>query len=271
MSRSAGRSIVAAAAYRSGTRLLEERTGQTHDYTRKRVEHAEIMAPARAPAWVFDRQALWNAVDAAEKRKDAQLAREIEVALPRELSPEARLALVREFTRREFVGQGMVADLAVHNPKARDGGQQPHAHILLTMRPLEGGHFGKKQRAWNDVGQLEAWRRKWAEAANQALERAASPERIDHRTLAAQGIHREPEPKLGITHRLVRRAGETLDRLNQWIAVRHRNRVRDHLAAMQAIDPIEFAEMIGAHIGRQTERARQLARMPSPRGPELDR
>ena len=271
MSRSAGRSIVAAAAYRSGTRLLEERTGQTHDYTRKRVEHAEIMAPAGAPAWVFDRQALWNAVDAAEKRKDAQLAREIEVALPRELSPEARLALVREFTRREFVGQGMVADLAVHNPKARDGGQQPHAHILLTMRPLEGGHFGKKQRAWNDVGQLEAWRLKWAEAANQALERTASPERIDHRTLAAQGIDREPEPKLGITHRLARRAGETLDRLNQWIAVRHRNRVRDHLAAMQAIDPIEFAEMIGAQIGRQADRARQLARMPSPRGPELDR
>ena len=200
MSRSAGRSIVAAAAYRSGTRLLEERTGQTHDYTHKRVEHSEIMAPARAPAWVFDRQALWNAVDAAEKRKDAQLAREIEVALPRELSPEARLALVQEFTQREFVSRGMIADLAVHNPKARDGGQQPHAHILLTLRPLEGKGFGKKQRAWNDVGHLvgatgaaSGWRRSVSSAVRR---RRSSPSKSRRRRRSSRSFSRRAFSRL---------------------------------------------------------------------------
>lgn len=270
MSRSTGRSVVAAAAYRSGTRLLDERTGETHDYTRKRVEHAEILAPAGAPAWVYDRERLWNAVEQAEKRKDAQLAREVEVALPRELGPEARLALARDFVRAEFVSRGMITDLAIHDTKARDGERQPHAHILLTLRSLEDGGFGKKAREWNDVKFLETWREKWAQTVNQALERAGDAARVDHRTLAAQGIDREPEPKLGITHRLVKHAGEVLDRMNQWLAVRHRNRVRDHLAALAEIDPMEIAEMIGARLAmsHERERAPSLAPTPPERGYE---
>ena len=104
MSRSTGRSIVAAAAYRSGSRLVDDRTGTVHDYTRKSVDHTEILAPAGSPDWVYDRQQLWNRVEAVEKRKDAQLAREVEVALPRELTPEARIDLLRQFGRSSSAG-----------------------------------------------------------------------------------------------------------------------------------------------------------------------
>ena len=109
--RSDGRNAVAAAAYRSGTSMYEEATGQTHDYAKKMgVEHSEIMAPDRAPEWVFDRQRLWNEVEASEHRKDAQVAREVEVGLPIELSKNEQVELLRDFVKREFVSRGMVAD-----------------------------------------------------------------------------------------------------------------------------------------------------------------
>ncbi len=136
--RSAGRSAVAAAAYRSGTKLTNEWDGLTHDYTRKGgVVHAEIMLPAHAPPEFADRSTLWNSVEQIEKARDSQLAREIEAALPRELSGEQQLALVRAYVKDNFVDKGMCVDFAIHDK----GTGNPHVHIMLTVRPLkENGH-----------------------------------------------------------------------------------------------------------------------------------
>ena len=160
--RSGGHSATHAAAYRSGEKLLDERTGRTFDYGRKQgIVHTEIIAPANAADWAYTRSALWNRVELAEKRKDAQVAREIEISLPRELSHEQRIELVRAFVKEQFVQRGMVADIALHCPKATDGKDQPHAHIMLTLRPLkpDGSGFGNKERAWNEHALLEHWRK----------------------------------------------------------------------------------------------------------------
>lgn len=187
ISRSKGRSSVAAAAYRSGSELEDQRTGVTHDYTRKGdVQHSEILAPDNAPEWMHDREALWNGVESAERRKDAQVAREVQLALPRELSTEQQIELVREFARDEFVARGMVADVSVHSHVASDGGEQPHAHIMLSMREVEGEGFGAKVRDWNSADLLEHWREQWAEHANEHLLAAGIDARVDHRSLAVQ-------------------------------------------------------------------------------------
>ena len=142
--RSEGRSAVAAAAYRSGTKLTNEWDGLTHDYTRKGgVVHAEIMLPAHAPRSFADRSTLWNSVEQIEKARDSQLAREIEAALPRELSREQQLTLVRAYVKDNFVDKGMCADFAIHDK----GTGNPHVHIMLTVRPLkENGAWGAKCR-----------------------------------------------------------------------------------------------------------------------------
>ena len=184
LSRSAGASAVAAAAYRAGENIVDERTGERHDYRRRAgLDGAEIVAPDDAPAWARERAALWNAVEAAEGRRNSRVAREVRVAIPGELDGEAGRELVREYARQQFAQAGMVADIAYHD----FGGENPHAHILLTTRRLEGdGWAASKERGWNASEQLEAWRAAWAEHANRALERAGSGERIDHRSLAAQ-------------------------------------------------------------------------------------
>lgn len=195
VSRARGHSAVAAAAYRAGESLEEASTGITFDYTRKRgIEHREILAPEAAPAWVHDRLQLWNAVEASEKRRDAQLAREIEIGLPIELDPAQQLALLRDFAQRQFVSRGMVADLAIH----RDNPENPHAHILLTTRTLTPGGFGAKERSWNERAKLLQWRAAWAETANLHLAQAGLAIRIDHRTLKAQGLEFEPGRKIGV-------------------------------------------------------------------------
>ena len=136
-----GRSAVAAAAYRSGERLTNEWDGRTHDFTHKPgIVHKEIMLPAHAPPEFQDRSTLWNSVEQIEKASDAQLAREIEVALPVELSRAEQLALVRSFVKDNFVAEGMCADFALHDK----GDGNPHAHILLTIRPLKpDGRWGR--------------------------------------------------------------------------------------------------------------------------------
>ncbi|MFT2096626.1 MobQ family relaxase [Acidiphilium multivorum] len=242
ISRAAGRSAIAAAAYRAGERLRDERTGQMHDYSRKAyVEYREILAPETAPAWMRDRAALWSGVEAAEKRKDAQLAREVHFALPRELDKAQRLELIRDFCEREFVARGMIADVAIHNPSGRDGGEQPHAHVMLTTRVLTGEGFGPKERSWNDKSLYEGWRERWADYANRSLERIGCGERIDHRSFAERGIDREPEPKLGPKaarlerHEQQAAANENrpaivvTERGQEWRAVQERNRRRDEL------------------------------------------
>jgi Ti-type conjugative transfer relaxase TraA len=194
--RAKGQSAVAAAAYRSGSLLHEDATGITHDYTLKRgVEHTEILAPEGAAEWVFDRQTLWNQVESAEKRKDAQLAREIEIGLPVELSQREQIALARDFAGREFVAKGMVADLGIHF----DNPQNPHAHILLTTRTLTKDGFGPKNRAWNDKRELLQWRRGWAEVTNEHLAEAGLAVRIDHRSYAEQRLELIPGRKIGLS------------------------------------------------------------------------
>lgn len=187
ISRSKGRSSTAASAYRAAERVVDRRTGEVHDYTRKHgVEHTEILAPAHAPDWARDRSALWNAVEQIERRKDAQVSREVRVALPSELSVEQNRDLVRGFVQEQFVARGMVADIALHAP-GREGDQRNHhAHIMLTTREIGPEGFGAKNRDWNAKELLVDWRSSWAEHVNRTLERCSVYERVDHRTLEAQ-------------------------------------------------------------------------------------
>ncbi|MCZ0964380.1 MobQ family relaxase [Paracoccus benzoatiresistens] len=187
ISRSAGRSATGAAAYRSGERIHDERTGLSFDYrARGGVEHVEILAPERSPEWVRDRAALWNAVERAETRKNSQVAREIRVALPAELDRTQRIALVRDFCQRSFVDRGMVADIALHAPGREGDERNHHAHILLTTREIGQEGFSAKNRDWNAKDLLEDWREAWARDSNYALERCGHEARIDHRTLETQ-------------------------------------------------------------------------------------
>ena len=196
VSRATGRSVVGAAAYRSGESLHDERTGQTFDYTRKDgVEYSEILAPPEAPSWVHNREELWNAVERVERRKDAQLAREIEIGLPAELNKDQQVALLRDYVYGTFVSRGMVGDVALH----LDNPDNPHAHVLLTTRQMTSQGFGAKRRDWNVRSELKEWRAAWAGTANQHLARAGLDIRIDHRTLEAQGIDLVPGRKIGVS------------------------------------------------------------------------
>ena len=192
--RSAGRSATAAAAYRSGEQIEDKRTGRVHDYTGKSdIYGSEILLPEGAPERLGDRVVLWNEVERVEKRKDAQLSREVMIALPAELSHGQKQKLAREYVQTEFVGKGMIADIGYHDFDSHN----PHAHIMLTMRSVDREGFGKKKRAWNQRAAIAAHRQAWAEHANQALERAGYAERIDHRSLEDQGVEREPQIHLG--------------------------------------------------------------------------
>lgn len=183
ISRKDGRSSVGAAAYRLGVELKDELTGEVFDYTRKAgVDGWAVLAPDGAPAWVSDPAALWNRVELAEKRKDAQLARELDIALPAELDDAAKRALLLGFVGAEMVALGMVAQVAFHDLDSPN----PHAHVMLTLRTLGPDGFGNKNRDWNDKKILEGWREQWATHANRALAAAGSETRIDHRTLDAQ-------------------------------------------------------------------------------------
>lgn len=193
ISRSQGRSATAAAAYRVAERIEDRRTGLVFDYAaRSGVDHTEILAPDHAPDWVRDRSELWNRVEESETRKNSQVAREVRVALPDELTHAQRLELVRNFVRSQFVDRGMVADIALHAPGRTGDERNHHAHILLTTRELDaegsvpGGGFTTKNRDWNAVEVLEGWREAWARDSNAALERAGLEDRVDHRTLVAQ-------------------------------------------------------------------------------------
>jgi Ti-type conjugative transfer relaxase TraA len=196
ISRAEGRSSVAAAAYRSGGRLYDAHTGLSYDYTHKEgVAHTEILAPEGAPEWVHDRSVLWNTVEAVEVRKDAQLAREIMIALPVELSKDEQIELLRDYAAKTFVAQGMIVDFAVH----LDNPENPHAHLMLTTREITEEGFGLKQRDWNAKAELLAWRETWAECANEHLALAGFDVRIDARTLAEQGIALTPGRKIGLS------------------------------------------------------------------------
>ncbi|HTQ09548.1 MAG TPA: Ti-type conjugative transfer relaxase TraA [Fimbriimonadaceae bacterium] len=219
ISRSKGRSAVAAAAYRSASQLHDYRQDLTFDYAAKPdVIHSEILAPEKAPEWVHNRELLWNAVEAGEKRRDAQVAREVEFALPEELSQQEAIALARDFVKREFVSRGMVADFNVHWDQGN-----PHAHVMLTMRELTPDGFGLKETQWNRKEMLGEWREHWADLANEHLLRAGLDVRIDHRSYKDQDIELEPTSHLGRAVDEMRARGEQPERFHQLEEARERN------------------------------------------------
>ena len=204
ISRGDGRSAVAAAAYRSGQRLWNAREDRWADFSvRQVIVHTEILAPPGAPRWALDRERLWNAVEAAEKRKDARLCKEVEIALPVELSRPAQIELARSFATH-FTATGLIADIGIHD----DEGGNPHAHMLLTTRPVDGDAFGKKLRALDSKSFVTGARRAWAALANAALQEAGISSTIDHRTLAAQGIDRPPQVHQGPVARKMAERGQ---------------------------------------------------------------
>ncbi|MCK1512742.1 Ti-type conjugative transfer relaxase TraA [Bradyrhizobium sp. 190] len=196
--RKSGASAVASAAYRSGSRLRDERLDRSHDFSAKRgIVHSGVMLPENAAETWSDRERLWNDVEAFEVRKDAQLAREVEFAIPRELTQAQGIELARDFARAEFVGLGMIADLNVHWDIGEDGMPKPHAHVMLTMRAVDENGFGPKVRDWNRTEMVERWRERWAELTNERLAELDIDARIDHRSLEAQGIALEPQNQIG--------------------------------------------------------------------------
>lgn len=235
ISRGQGRSAVGAAAYRSGEKLYNEYDGIEHDYTKKGgVVYSEIMLCKNAPKEYQDRQTLWNAVEQIEKSSKAQLAREYEVALPVELSREEQIKLVRDFAKENFVDNGMCVDFSIHDKE--DG--NPHAHIMLTTRPIEQDNsWGVKQKKeyildkngqkqydkkkqtykcktvkttnWDSKEFLQRSRESWAEKVNQELEKKSLPQRIDHRSLKEQGVDRVPTIHEGGARKLEKRGIKT--------------------------------------------------------------
>ena len=234
ISRSKGQSSVASAAYRAGARLIDERTGEVHDYGRKGgVTHSQVYLPEGTPEWMADRAQLWNAVEAVERRKDAQLAREVQLSLPHELDQEQRQAMLLDFVQEQFVNHGMIADVAIHAPSGEGDDRNHHAHIMLTMRELTAEGFGNKARDWNAPERLEQWREQWAHHQNRALERHGHEARVDHRSYEAQGIDREPSQHLGSVASDMERNGKAsrIGDENRAIANDNAERVSDHIEA----------------------------------------
>ncbi|MDO9223599.1 MAG: MobQ family relaxase [Caulobacter sp.] len=280
--RSNGQSAVKSASYRHGQRLYDERLGRAFSYKKPDVAHSVIIAPDGAPEWVFRRGELWNRVEMAETRNNAQVAREIEISLPRELSPAQRIELVRAFIDEHFVSRGMVADIAIHTPLGADGLEQPHAHVMLTMRRLDAttasGFARTKAREWNEDPEVEAalreakdafrtsetpelaalidgldkqrnihvWRAAWAEHANSALAAADAAARVDHRTLAAQGIAREAQPHLGLARHIEKAYAFMKDRVSNWLSVVKRNELYRAFAPYQRRDAAKFTRDVDA-------------------------
>jgi hypothetical protein len=245
ISRGQGRSAVGAAAYRSGEKLKNEYDGIEHDYTKKGgVAYSEIMLCENAPKEYQDRATLWNAVEQAEKGSRAQLAREYEVALPVELSREEQIQLVRDFAKENFVDKGMCVDFSIHDKE--DG--NPHAHIMLTTRPIEkDGTWGAKATNeyvldkngerilqkidkqnrkiykrvkiettdWNTKEFLQRSRESWAEKVNQELEKKSLPQRIDHRSFKEQGIEKIPTQHIGVSANAMEKRGIESQRGNE--------------------------------------------------------
>lgn len=291
ISRGKGKSAVAAAAYRAGEKITNEFDGETHDYTRKGgVVHTEILLPNHAPAAFSDRAVLWNEVEKIEKLKNAQLAREIELALPRELTREQSISLVREYVKRHFVAAGMCADICVHDT----GGGNPHAHVMLTMRPFdECGAWGAKQKKeyildrdgnkiydpkkrqykcksipatdWNEQTKAEEWRAAWAQLCNQHLEKNGHAERIDHRSYERQGIDQIPTVHLGVAASAMEKRGIRTERgdLNREIEVTNQklrqlkariSKLQDWLKEEQAnTEPPTLADYIQSILSRKAQ------------------
>jgi hypothetical protein len=252
ISRGAGRSAPAAAAYRAGERIRDERTGVLHNHShRTDVSHKEILLPSRLQAgqcsWATDRASLWNAAERAELRHDARVAREYQVTLPFELSAVERLRLARSLAQGLAERHNVAIDLAVHAPPAGGDPRNHHAHLLATSREITASGFGGKagldmagserRRRGLPVGiaEIKAVREGWATLSNQAFEAAGLQVRVDHRSLRAQGIDREPLPHIPARAFYMERRGlhsEIAERIRE----RYRARVQARLARSQGMD-----------------------------------
>ena len=219
LARGAGRIATSAAAYRAGERIRDERTGRTYDHTRRTdVLNKELVLPSayegNEPAWARDRATLWNLAEATEKRSNSRVAREYQVSLPSELSDRQRLDLTRAFSRDLADRYNVAVDMTVHAPREGGDPRAYHAHLLTTTREVTSEGLGAKSSI--EVGhdptrvqrgllpssdEYKAVRARWADLANQALREANIDARVDHRSLAAQGVDREPGPS--IPHRFV--------------------------------------------------------------------
>ena len=237
ISRGKGKTAVGSAAYRAGEKIKNDYDGITHDFTKKGgVVHTEILLPDHVPREYLDRSVLWNAVERVEKAKNSQLAREFELALPMELSREQNINLVREYVKENFVDKGMCADVCIHDK----GEGNPHAHIMLTMRPIEqDGTWGAKSKKeyilddnderiripgigyknrkistvdWNEHTKAEEWRSDWADIVNRFLEQNNQTERIDHRSYERQGVDKIPSIHMGVAASQMEKKGIRTDR-----------------------------------------------------------
>lgn len=255
-SRGGGKSAVASSAYRAAEKLTDFQTGEVKDFSRKQsVEATAVLAPSEAPDWVYNRERLWNQAEQAERRSDARLYREFEVSLPRELPAQWRLEVVSDWARENFVSRGVVCDLAVHNERASDGGDNPHAHVMVTERRPDpetaSGFSARKERSLDGRALVEQVRQSWEQTANQALAQAQSETRIDCRSLEAQrqktlargdwesarALEREPEPKVGVAAAAMEHRGKTTKRGEIWRQVREGNqRQREYRALLEELE-----------------------------------
>lgn len=261
-----GSSVVACAAYRACDKLKDQRYEKTHDYTKKHnVLHAEIVTPAGAPEWMKDRGSLWNAVEAGEKRKDAQLAKEVVLVLPRNLDHEQHKEVVRGWIADNITKRGLVADFAIHEPDASDGGKNPHAHVMFTLRPVEGEGFGKKLTGYKDGGLdgrevLEEMRFSYEHHINIASAANDNNQVVfDLRSYREKGIDREPQKKIGAKVNYLEKRGyvtewgkECLRRKHQSLSVTPRKFIGSyHLIGSGGKNSSNFVESIRADIAER--------------------
>jgi ATP-dependent exoDNAse (exonuclease V) alpha subunit len=265
ISRKGGRSATAAAAYRAGEKIHDLTTDEVFDYTRKRgVEHAEIVLPTEAAKrdinWARDRQALWNAAEAAENRSNSRVAREYELALPHELDHEQRVELVRAFSADIANRYGVGVDFAIHAPHRNGDDRNYHAHVLTTTRTIEAEGLGDKSEIeWSDGNRRKAGlepakeeittiRERWETLTNEHLQSHGIEARIDHRTLEAQGIDREPTTHLGPAVWGMERRG---------VETEVGSRVREQ-ALQEVQDRLERAASLGQMEREQTQIQRSI-------------
>jgi hypothetical protein len=274
ISRGKGQSAIASAAYRSGEKLHSERYGKDNFYSREVQPETFILKPEHAPEWTLDREKLWNAVEEIEKPVNARLAREINIALPIELSNEEQRDLTEKYVQKNFVDEGMVADVSIH----RDDENNPHFHVMLTTRPFdENGEWGQKQKKvyvldddgnkmktekgniksktikltdWDSTERLKIWRKSWADMTNDYLERKGLSERITEKSYAEQGVDKEPTIHEGYVARKMESQGKVSDRCEKNREIKKENYQKQankkddtfEKTSQKVIAPLKFEE-----------------------------